>query len=45
MNSESKDLRGLEEITPPQIIFSNPKKERTRRFFEHITLKDIGAGL
>jgi polar amino acid transport system ATP-binding protein len=33
-----------QEITPPDLIFNNPKKERTRRFFEHITLKDIGAG-
>jgi polar amino acid transport system ATP-binding protein len=32
-----------QEITPPQLIFSSPKKERTRRFFEHIMLKNGGA--
>ena len=32
-----------QEITPPHIIYTNPKKERTRRFFDHVTLKDISG--
>ena len=37
------DSGAWQEITPPDLIFSSPKKERTRRFFEHIGLKDRGA--
>ena len=32
-----------QEITPPDIIFTNPQKERTRRFFDRVTLKDISG--
>jgi ABC-type polar amino acid transport system ATPase subunit len=32
------------EIAPPDELFTNPKKERTRQFLERISLKDISAG-
>ncbi len=32
------------ETAPPEELFSNPKKERTRRFLERISLKDISGG-
>ncbi|UCE57195.1 MAG: amino acid ABC transporter ATP-binding protein [Desulfobacterales bacterium] len=32
------------EIAPPDELFTNPKKERTRKFLERISLKDISAG-
>ena len=31
------------EIAPPDEIFTKPKKERTRQFLEHISLKDISG--
>jgi ABC-type polar amino acid transport system ATPase subunit len=32
------------EIAPPNELFTNPKKERTRQFLERISLKDISGG-
>lgn len=32
------------EKTPPDILFVNPRKERTRQFLAHISLKDIRGG-
>jgi len=32
------------EMAPPDELFSNPKKERTRQFLERISLKDIRSG-
>jgi ABC-type polar amino acid transport system ATPase subunit len=32
------------EMAPPDKLFINPKKERTRQFLTHISLKDISGG-
>ena len=32
------------EMAPPDELFTNPKKERTRQFLERISLKDISGG-
>jgi ABC-type polar amino acid transport system ATPase subunit len=32
------------EMAPPDELFANPKKERTRQFLERISLKDISGG-
>jgi len=32
------------EMAPPDELFINPKKERTRQFLERISLKDISGG-
>ncbi len=32
------------EMAAPEELFNNPKKERTRRFLEHIWLKDVRVG-
>ena len=32
------------EMAPPDELFTNPKKERTRKFLERISLKDISGG-
>lgn len=31
------------EIAPPEEIFANPQKDRTRQFLEHISLKDVST--
>jgi ABC-type polar amino acid transport system ATPase subunit len=31
------------EMAPPDELFANPKKERTRRFLARISLKDISG--
>jgi ABC-type polar amino acid transport system ATPase subunit len=31
------------EKAPPELMFSNPQKERTRQFLERITLKDVSS--
>ena len=33
------------ETAPPDQLFSNPRKERTRRFLERISLKDVSGGV
>jgi len=33
------------EMAPPDELFTNPKKERTRQFLERISLKDISGGV
>jgi ABC-type polar amino acid transport system ATPase subunit len=32
------------EMAPPEELFTNPKKERTRQFLGRISLKDISGG-
>jgi ABC-type polar amino acid transport system ATPase subunit len=32
------------EMAPPDELFTNPKEERTRKFLERISLKDISGG-
>jgi ABC-type histidine transport system ATPase subunit len=31
-------------MAPPDELFTNPKKKRTRQFLERISLKDISGG-